>query len=276
MRSRLPCGILFEDPHSHAVIILLRSACLRTCPGTQRLIRAAQRDQLETGYEARLPQEGRGSSGVGASRTLGAIRVEGSRRRPTRALRSFSSMGRQVLAREHLRARQVSLPVLRRPAALARSHVRPCDSAVARWSDRVDEPGDVLPDLQPEEGGKDPRRSRSRSSQEPGSSELARGIPDALRNDRSARLLAGLSLWGLDGLVWNSPGRARVRPEMMVPEVGIEPTWRQAPGDFESPASTSFTTPAHRNEGEPIVARQAFDCQGASPIHGPPFALDFE
>ena len=30
----------------------------------------------------------------------------------------------------------------------------------------------------------------------------------------------------------------------MVPEVGIEPTWAHGPGDFESPASTSFTTPA--------------------------------
>ncbi len=29
-----------------------------------------------------------------------------------------------------------------------------------------------------------------------------------------------------------------------MPEVGIEPTWSKAPGDFESPASTSFTTPA--------------------------------
>jgi hypothetical protein len=31
-----------------------------------------------------------------------------------------------------------------------------------------------------------------------------------------------------------------------VPEVGIEPTCLQEAGDFESPASTSFTTPAWR------------------------------
>ena len=31
----------------------------------------------------------------------------------------------------------------------------------------------------------------------------------------------------------------------MVPEEGIEPSWYKVPGDFESPASTSFTTPAH-------------------------------
>ena len=30
----------------------------------------------------------------------------------------------------------------------------------------------------------------------------------------------------------------------MVPEVGIEPTRTQGPEDFESSASTSFTTPA--------------------------------
>ena len=30
----------------------------------------------------------------------------------------------------------------------------------------------------------------------------------------------------------------------LVPELGIEPRWAQGPGDFESPASTSFTTPA--------------------------------
>ena len=32
--------------------------------------------------------------------------------------------------------------------------------------------------------------------------------------------------------------------DFMVPEVGIEPTLPQGKGDFESPASTSFTTPA--------------------------------
>ena len=31
---------------------------------------------------------------------------------------------------------------------------------------------------------------------------------------------------------------------LLVPEVGIEPTWMQDPLDFESSASTSFTTPA--------------------------------
>ena len=30
----------------------------------------------------------------------------------------------------------------------------------------------------------------------------------------------------------------------LMPEVGFEPTWARGPGDFESPASTSFTTPA--------------------------------
>ena len=32
----------------------------------------------------------------------------------------------------------------------------------------------------------------------------------------------------------------------LVPEVGIEPTRTLGPGDFESPASTNFTTPAQR------------------------------
>jgi hypothetical protein len=32
--------------------------------------------------------------------------------------------------------------------------------------------------------------------------------------------------------------------DFLVPEVGIEPTLPQGKGDFESPASTSFTTPA--------------------------------
>lgn len=30
----------------------------------------------------------------------------------------------------------------------------------------------------------------------------------------------------------------------MVPEAGVEPAQSQGPGDFESPAYTSFTTPA--------------------------------
>ena len=35
------------------------------------------------------------------------------------------------------------------------------------------------------------------------------------------------------------------RVEEMVPEAGFEPARAQGPGDFESPAYTSFTTPAH-------------------------------
>jgi hypothetical protein len=35
----------------------------------------------------------------------------------------------------------------------------------------------------------------------------------------------------------------------VVPEVGIEPTWYQVPLDFESSASTSFTTPAPGTSG---------------------------
>lgn len=31
---------------------------------------------------------------------------------------------------------------------------------------------------------------------------------------------------------------------LLVPEPGIEPGWAQGPEDFESSASTSFTTPA--------------------------------
>ena len=33
----------------------------------------------------------------------------------------------------------------------------------------------------------------------------------------------------------------------MVPEVGVEPTRAQGPLDFESSASTSFTTPAKQS-----------------------------
>ncbi len=34
----------------------------------------------------------------------------------------------------------------------------------------------------------------------------------------------------------------------MVPEVGVEPTCPRGAGDFESPASTSFTTPAQKGK----------------------------
>ena len=37
---------------------------------------------------------------------------------------------------------------------------------------------------------------------------------------------------------------SQVDKKILVPEVGLEPTWSKAPGDFESPASTNFTTPA--------------------------------
>ena len=42
----------------------------------------------------------------------------------------------------------------------------------------------------------------------------------------------------------------------MVPEVGIEPTLSRGKGDFESPASTSFTTPARR-----LIILRCLDCQ---------------
>ena len=35
-----------------------------------------------------------------------------------------------------------------------------------------------------------------------------------------------------------------IAENQLVPEVGVEPTWAQVPLDFESSASTSFTTPA--------------------------------
>ena len=34
-----------------------------------------------------------------------------------------------------------------------------------------------------------------------------------------------------------------------VPEAGIEPAWSKAPLDFESSASTNFTTPAFIHSG---------------------------
>ena len=34
------------------------------------------------------------------------------------------------------------------------------------------------------------------------------------------------------------------KEEMMVPEVGLEPTWALSPPDFESGAYTNFATPA--------------------------------
>ena len=44
----------------------------------------------------------------------------------------------------------------------------------------------------------------------------------------------------------------------MVPEVGIEPTRAQGPLDFESSASTSFTTPA---EVLLLIPQKPFYCQ---------------
>jgi hypothetical protein len=41
---------------------------------------------------------------------------------------------------------------------------------------------------------------------------------------------------GLSGLLCEN--------QMMVPEVGLEPTWALSPPDFESGAYTNFATPA--------------------------------
>ncbi len=57
-------------------------------------------------------------------------------------------------------------------------------------------------------------------------------------NGRGDRLLESLNL----GHRWTyEPGPLF---DLMVPEVGIEPTRTQGPEDFESSASTNFTTPA--------------------------------
>ena len=45
----------------------------------------------------------------------------------------------------------------------------------------------------------------------------------------------------------------------LVPEVGIEPTRTQGPLDFESSASTSFTTPAKTKKG--IIVKILRGCQ---------------
>ena len=61
-----------------------------------------------------------------------------------------------------------------------------------------------------------------------------------------------LSRQGLMGTRAHSTNSAKIKGSavkadplfFLVPEVGIEPTLSQGEGDFESPASTSFTTPA--------------------------------
>ena len=63
-----------------------------------------------------------------------------------------------------------------------------------------------------------------------------------------------------------------------MPEVGLEPTRSQAPGDFESPASTSFTTPAPAND---FVQRGYVRCltrlvSRLFTVFAVPFALDFK
>ena len=47
-----------------------------------------------------------------------------------------------------------------------------------------------------------------------------------------------------------------------MPEVGVEPTCPRGAGDFESPASTSFTTPAHVKG----ISAGARICQGKNVI----------
>ena len=48
-------------------------------------------------------------------------------------------------------------------------------------------------------------------------------------------------------LGWAQTNKKRLQRRsffLFVPGAGIEPAWPQGPGDFESPASTNFTTPA--------------------------------
>lgn len=54
------------------------------------------------------------------------------------------------------------------------------------------------------------------------------------------RMATDRKIKGLSGF-FNNP---QALVFIMVPEVGIEPTLSRGKGDFESPASTSFTTPA--------------------------------
>ena len=63
----------------------------------------------------------------------------------------------------------------------------------------------------------------------------------------------------------------------MVPEVGVEPTWAQGPLDFESSASTSFTTPARDVKVPLVILQHPFCCQeeSAFPSVVEPFSSQF-
>ena len=73
--------------------------------------------------------------------------------------------------------------------------------------------------------------------------------------EKIERPLAGLSQRPFRG-----HPRGALGVSLLVPEVGIEPTRTQGSLDFESSASTSFTTPAQDQEGQRRIKKNTLRC----------------
>ncbi len=64
------------------------------------------------------------------------------------------------------------------------------------------------------------------------------------------------------------PHSAEVAIWLSMPEVGLEPTWTQGPLDFESSASTDFTTPATDSYSSTFPWKESRPKHGCCPMFG--------
>ena len=122
-------------------------------------VRTYQGHLLAARHHLALPRQSRGDRGVRPRHSLGDHGHQDPGGRALAALVPAACAPREVLAREHLCARQLPLPVLRQEGRDRGPHVRPRPTALARRADRVDEHRLVLLPVQPQEGR--PHASRS-------------------------------------------------------------------------------------------------------------------
>ncbi len=148
-------------------------------------IRADQGHLVAARHHAVVPRQGRGARGVRPQHPLGHVVIKiPAVVRLLRAFRRHAPAG-QVLARQHLRARQLPLPVLRQEGADQRPHVRPRGTPLAGRADRVDQHRDVLLPVQPQEGRAHPARGRHAAARRTRPSPT--GCPPWPSGSRSAR-----------------------------------------------------------------------------------------
>ena len=136
-----------------------------TDASAQRVLRAAQDRPLAEGDHALVPGQGRGHLGVRPRDPRRFVQLQAAVGHPAAALHQDQAAVRlrAVFAREYLRARRSSLPVLRRAVSHQRADLRSCRAGRPGRPEGLGEHRHLLRHLQSQEGRTHAGRSRHAS-----------------------------------------------------------------------------------------------------------------